>query len=281
MRIIDSVKEMQQAAEAIRREKKIALVPTMGYLHDGHLALVKKAKEIAEVVVISIFVNPIQFGPKEDFGRYPRDFERDRTLLEQEKTDIIFAPGVSDMYPENYSTYVEVRNLDRHLCGLQREGHFIGVATVVAKLFNSVKPHFAVFGQKDYQQLRIIQRMTRDLNMDLEVIGHPTVREQDGLAMSSRNTYLSGEERQKALLIHASLKRVEELFRRGEKTVSALKDEARKILNSRDGIEEEYLNICDPETLDDLDRIGSGALFAVAVRIGKTRLIDNIILTEQ
>jgi pantoate--beta-alanine ligase len=281
MRIVNSVKEMQETANALRAEgRRIGFVPTMGYLHEGHLALVRKARELAEVVVVSIFVNPIQFGPKEDLSRYPRDFERDRGLLDQEKTDIIFFPDVPEMYPEGYSTYAEVRELGDHLCGLQREGHFIGVATVVAKLFNAVKPHFAVFGQKDYQQLKIIQKMVRDLNMDLEVIGLPTVREEGGLAMSSRNAYLSQDERKKALLIHASMKRVEEMFRGGEKSAAVLKDEARKILDSKDGIDIEYVNICETETLSDLQRIDKTALFAVALRVGKTRLIDNTLLTE-
>ncbi|MGD0229140.1 MAG: pantoate--beta-alanine ligase, partial [Syntrophorhabdales bacterium] len=223
MRIIETVKGMQEASETFRKEgKRIGFVPTMGYLHGGHLALVKRARELADVVVVSIFVNPTQFGPKEDFGRYPRDFERDRELLEREKTDVIFFPDVPEMYPEGYSTYVGIRGLENHLCGLEREGHFAGVATVVAKLFHAVKPHVAIFGQKDYQQLKIIQRMVRDLNMDLDVIGHPTVREDGGLAMSSRNAYLSPDEREKALLIHASMMRAEELFRGGERKARVL-----------------------------------------------------------
>jgi pantoate--beta-alanine ligase len=279
MRLVRTVKEMQEASETLRAEgKRIGFVPTMGYLHDGHLALVRRAREIAAVVVVSIFVNPIQFGPKEDLSRYPRDFERDRALLEHEKTDIIFFPDVPEMYPDGYSTYVEVRGLDTHLCGLRREGHFIGVATVVAKLFNAVKPHFAIFGQKDYQQLKIIERMVRDLNMDLEVIGFPTVREEGGLAMSSRNSYLSETDRERALLIHASMKRVQEMFGVGEKNATALKNEARRILESRDGVDIEYVNVCDTETLEDVEKIGDSALFAVAVRVGKTRLIDNTIL---
>ncbi len=271
---------MHQASEALRREgKTIGFVPTMGYLHEGHLALVRKARELADVAVVSIFVNPTQFGPKEDFSRYPRDFERDRALLEKERTDIIYYPEVTEMYPEGYSTYVEVRQLGDHLCGLQREGHFIGVATVVAKLFNAVKPHYAVFGQKDYQQLAIIRRMARDLNMDLEVIGYPTVREEGGLAMSSRNTYLSAEEREKALLINRSMKRLEEMVRGGERRASVLKDEARRMLGEKDGIDIDYISICNTETLDDLEQIDRRALLAVAVRVGKTRLIDNTILT--
>ncbi len=238
MKIIRAVKEMQEASEAFRKEgKKIGFVPTMGYLHEGHLALVRKARELADVVAASIFVNPRQFGPAEDLSRYPRDFERDRTLLEWERTDVLFFPDVPEMYPEGYSTYVEVEELQDRLCGLSRKGHFKGVATVVAKLFNAVKPHFAVFGQKDYQQLKVVERMVKDLNMDVEIVGHPTVREEGGLAMSSRNAYLSAGEREKALLIHASIKKVEELFRNGERKSRLLEAEARRVLTLKDGVD--------------------------------------------
>jgi pantoate--beta-alanine ligase len=279
MRTVRSVREMQQIAEGLRSEgKRIGFVPTMGYLHEGHLALVRKARELTDIVVVSIFVNPIQFGPKEDLKSYPRDFERDRALLERERTDIIFFPDVPEMYPEGFSTYVEVRGLAGHLCGLRREGHFTGVATVVAKLFNAVKPHLAVFGQKDYQQLKIIQRMTRDLNMDVEVIGLPTVREEGGLAMSSRNSYLSASDREKALLIHSSMERVKGMVRSGERNAGILKEEARKVLESTDGVDLEYVAVCDTETLEDLTIIEESALLAIALRVGRTRLIDNTIL---
>jgi len=281
MRIIESAKEMQQTADALRREgKKIGFVPTMGYLHEGHLALVRKARELSDVVVVSIFVNPTQFGPNEDFEKYPRDPGRDNSLLEQEKTDIVFFPDKKEMYPDRYFTYVQVRELEDHLCGLTRKGHFIGVATVVAKLFNIVKPHYAVFGQKDYQQLTIIERMVRDLNMDLEIVPFPTVREKGGLAMSSRNTYLSPEEREKGLLIYASMKKVEELFKDGERSVAILRKEAEKVLSSGNGIDIEYISISDAETLKELVRINNKAVLAIACRVGKTRLIDNTILTE-
>jgi len=273
---------MHGISDALRRQgRRIGLVPTMGYLHEGHLALVRKAKEQADVVVVSIFVNPTQFGPKEDFGRYPRDFGRDTALLERESTDIIFCPEVSEMYPQGYSAYVEVRGLANHLCGRHRQGHFLGVATVVAKLFNAVKPHVAVFGQKDYQQLKIIERMVRDLDMDIEVIGFPIVREPDGLAMSSRNAYLSIEERGKALLINKALKRAEEAFRGGERKASRLSEEVRKTLGSNDGINIEYVTVCDAETLDDVEKVDERALIAVAAFVGRTRLIDNTILTER
>ena len=282
MKIIRTVREMHRTSDALRREgRRIALVPTMGYLHEGHLALVREAKEQADVAVVSIFVNPTQFGPKEDFGRYPRDFERDRALLEKESTDIVFSPGVPEMYPKGYSTYVEVKGLADHLCGLQREGHFLGVATVVMKLFNAVKPHVAIFGQKDYQQLKIIEKMARDLDMDVEVIGFATVREADGLAMSSRNAYLSEEERGRALLINRAIKRAEEAFRGGERKASRLREEVRKILGSNNGINIEYVTVCDAETLVDLEKIDGRALIAVAASVGKTRLIDNTILAER
>ena len=282
MKIIRTVKEMHRTSDALRREgRRIALVPTMGYLHEGHLALVREAKEQADVAVVSIFVNPTQFGPKEDFGRYPRDFERDRAALEKESTDIIFSPGVPEMYPKGYSTYVEVKGLADHLCGLQREGHFLGVATVVMKLFNAVKPHVAIFGQKDYQQLKIIERMARDLDMDVEVIGFATVREADGLAMSSRNAYLSEEERGRALLINRAIRRAEEAFRGGERKASRLREEVRKILGSNNGVNIEYVTVCDAETLVDLEKVEKRALIAVAASVGKTRLIDNAILAER
>lgn len=280
MKVIRTIKEMQETADAIRRDGRIGFVPTMGYLHEGHLALVRKAREIADVVVASIFVNPIQFGPAEDLAKYPRDFERDRKLLEAEKTDIIFYPDDKEMYPDGYTTYVQVRGLEDYLCGQTRKGHFVGVATVVTKLFNIVKPHVAVFGQKDYQQLTIIKRMVKDLNMDIEIIGCPTVREKDGLAMSSRNTYLASDEREKALLIYASIRKLQELVKAGERSAQALKAEARNVLSSGNGIEIEYVSIVDPETLAEIDTIRENAVYAVAVRIGKTRLIDNALLWE-
>ncbi|MEI6153369.1 MAG: pantoate--beta-alanine ligase [Deltaproteobacteria bacterium] len=282
MLIIETVKEMQHTAETLRREgKRIGFVPTMGYLHEGHLALVRKARELSDIVVVSIFVNPAQFGPNEDLDKYPRDMERDKNLLEQEKTDIIFFPGRKEIYPESYSTYIQVRGLEDHLCGLSRKGHFVGVATVVAKLFNIVKPHYAVFGQKDYQQLIVIERMLKDLNMDLEIVPFPTIRENGGLAMSSRNTYLSPEEREKGLLIYTSMKKVEELFKNGERDAAVLRKEAEKILSSRDGIDIEYVSISDAETLTELVHIHNNkAVLAIACRVGKTRLIDNTILTE-
>jgi len=280
MKIIRTVTEMQKLSDELRRDKRIAFVPTMGYLHEGHLALVRRARELADIVVVSIFVNPIQFGPAEDLSRYPRDFERDAALLEKERTDIIFYPDDGQMYTGGFTTYVEVKELEDHLCGKTRTGHFTGVATVVTKLFNIVKPHYAVFGQKDYQQLTIIERMVKDLNMDIEVIPYPTVREHDGLAMSSRNVYLSDVERKKALLISASLKKAQELVRAGEKKAETIRKSVDDTLHQEDGIEIEYIDICDTGTLEDIQVITDRAVLAVACRVGRTRLIDNTILTE-
>jgi pantoate--beta-alanine ligase len=281
MRTITTVKEMQALSDEMRKEKKIGFVPTMGYLHEGHLGLVRKARELGDIVIVSIFINPTQFGPKEDLAKYPRDFDKDAILLEQEKADIIFFPDSKEVYPKGYSTYVQVRDLQNHLCGQSRTGHFVGVATVVAKLFNIVKPHFAVFGQKDYQQLKIIERMVQDLNMDVEIIGYPTIREQDGLAMSSRNSYLSPDERSRALLISMGLTEAERLFRNGTRDSSLLKREVERILKSKEGIDVEYISITDPETLEDVEQIKDKALVAIACHVGKTRLIDNTVLMEE
>jgi pantoate--beta-alanine ligase len=281
MRTITTVKEMQAASNELRKDKKIGFVPTMGYLHEGHLALVKKAREFGDIVAVSIFINPTQFGPNEDLAKYPRDFDKDSILLEQEKTDIIFFPDSKEIYPKGYSTYVQVRDLQNHLCGKSRTGHFVGVATVVAKLFNIVKPHFAVFGQKDYQQLKVIERMVQDLNMDIEIIGFPTVREQDGLAMSSRNTYLSPDERSRALLISASLAEAERLFRNGTREATLIQREVERVLKSKEGVDIEYVSITDPDTLEDVKQIKDKVLVAIACHVGKTRLIDNKVLTEE
>jgi pantoate--beta-alanine ligase len=280
MKVIRTVSEMQRTADELRKNKTIGFVPTMGYLHEGHLALVRAAKKLADVAVVSIFVNPIQFGPSEDLSRYPRDFDRDAKLLEQENTDIIFYPDDGEMYEKHFSTYVEVKKLEDHLCGKTRIGHFTGVATVVTKLFNIVKPHYAVFGQKDYQQLMVIERIVRDLNQDVEIVPYPTVREPDGLAMSSRNTYLSADERRKALLISASLRRAEEMFKEGVRDAEAIKAEVNAVLHREDGINVEYIDICDAMTLEDIPVMTTKAVLAIACRIGKTRLIDNTILTE-
>lgn len=280
MKIISTVHEMQAIAEDIRKNDLIGFVPTMGYLHEGHLALVRRARQLGNVTIASIFVNPIQFGPSEDLDKYPRDLDRDKALLEKEKTDILFFPAGTDMYPDHYSTFIDVKNIGDHLCGRNRVGHFTGVATVVAKLFNIVKPHFAVFGQKDFQQLKVIERMVKDLNMDVKIVSYPTVRESDGLAMSSRNTYLSPSERERALAINQSLKKAEKLVGDGLRNVAELKKAVTEILTSKEGVDIEYVSFCDTETLEDIDVIEKKALLAIACRVGKTRLIDNTILTE-
>jgi pantoate--beta-alanine ligase len=280
MKIVTDITEMQRLSDELRKTKRVGFVPTMGYLHEGHLSLIRKAKALGDIVIVSIFVNPIQFGPQEDLAKYPRDFKKDGALLEQEKTDIIFYPHAEEMYSHDFSTYVEVKEVEDHLCGKTRIGHFVGVATVVAKLFNIVNPHFAVFGQKDFQQLVIIEKMVQDLNMGIEIIGHPTVREKDGLAMSSRNTYLSKSDREKALLINASLKKAEELFSAGERDAALLKKAVEGVLRQEEDVHIEYVSICDTCVLKELDTIETTAVLAIACHIGKTRLIDNTILTE-
>jgi pantoate--beta-alanine ligase len=281
MQIIEDISTMRTWSETERRhDRRVVLVPTMGFLHEGHLSLVGEAKKRGDRVVVSIFVNPTQFGPKEDFAAYPRDFERDRALLEKELVDVVFHPTVEDMYPEGSQTYVEVEALGRLLCGATRAGHFRGVATVVAKLLNIVRPHAAVFGEKDYQQLQLIRRMVRDLNMDMEIIGHPIVREPDGLAMSSRNAYLTAAERQAAVCLSRSLCKAERVVKRGETSAKAIVRLARAELEQEPLARVEYVELRDAETLEEIDNIERAAVFALAVRIGKARLIDNRVLTH-
>lgn len=279
MQIIERILEMQRWSETERRQgRRIALVPTMGALHEGHLSLVRDGKTRGDRVVVSLFVNPAQFAPQEDFASYPRDFERDRELLNDTGTDVLFHPAVEEIYPEGFETRIEIRELSKPLCGAVRPGHFSGVATVVAKLFNIVRPHVAIFGCKDYQQLQIIRRLVRDLNFDIEVIGHPTVREGDGLAMSSRNAYLNPEERKAALCLYRSLRHAEEMVRHGERSGAAIVDAVRGEIAREPAARVEYATLCDPESLREVERVEETALLALAVRIGKARLIDNIIL---
>jgi pantoate--beta-alanine ligase len=276
MRIIDNIADMREWSEGERRAgRRIALVPTMGFLHHGHLCLVRDAKARSDRVVVSIFVNPTQFGPGEDFAGYPRDFERDCHLLENEGIDVLFHPGVAEMYPLGAQTHVEVERLSLPLCGALRPGHFRGVATVVTKLFNIVLPQVAVFGEKDYQQLQLIRRLVRDLTMGVEIVGHPIVREPDGLAMSSRNTYLSETERAAAVCLSRALCRTERLFRRGERSARALVLSALAELEKEPLADIEYVKLCDPETLDEIEVIDGAAVLALAARVGKARLIDN------
>ena len=274
MKIVRTVSEMQRTADDLRKTSKIGLVPTMGYLHEGHLTLVRAARKIADVVVVSIFVNPIQFGPSEDLARYPRNFERDAKFLEQEKTDIVFYPDDGQMYEKDFSTYVEAKKLEDHLCGKTRTGHFTGVATVVTKLFNIVKPHYAVFGQKDYQQLVIIERMVRDLNIDVEIVPHPTVREADGLAMSSRNQYLSTAERAVAAALHRTLLAMRAGALAGQPR-ARVEAEADAMLRGA-GFVPDYAVLRRPDFSEPTDGESGPQVALIAARLGRTRLIDNL-----
>lgn len=281
MRIITKVKEMQKVADELRREGKIiGVVPTMGYLHEGHLSLIRLAKEKSDVVITTIFVNPLQFAPHEDYDKYPRDFERDVKLAQSAGCDIIFHPTVEEMYPENFLTYVEVEKLTKVLEGEFRPTHFRGVTTVVAKLFNITKPHIAIFGQKDAQQALIIKQMVRDLNFDIEIIVAPIVREPDGLAMSSRNVYLSESERKEATVLYESLKLAERLVKEGERKSETIISEMENLIKSKPSAKIDYIAIVEPDTLEKVDELMEGKeyLIAIAVRIGSTRLIDNTVV---
>lgn len=279
MEVIKKIKEMQEKANFWREEKlTLALVPTMGYLHEGHLKLVRLARNMADRVVVSIFVNPLQFGPSEDYHIYPRDLERDLALLEKEKVDVVFIPEAEEMYPKDYQTYVEVTELTKGLCGAYRPGHFKGVATVVLKLFHIVKPHLAVFGEKDYQQLKVIQQMVKDLNLEIKIVAHPTVREWDGLAMSSRNTYLKGEERRSALSLYQALKFAERLILGGERNAKKIKELMQDYIEKFPYTKVQYIEIVDPETLKPVEKLDKNVLIALAVFVGKTRLIDNKVI---
>jgi pantoate--beta-alanine ligase len=268
----------QESARLLDAGKTIAFVPTMGWLHEGHLALMREGRKHGDTLIVSIFVNPTQFGPTEDFQDYPRDLDRDVTLAKSVGVDVIFAPEAKAMYDKAYQTHVDLEMLPRHLCGPSRPGHFRGVATVVTKLFNIVRPQVAFFGEKDYQQLVIIRRMVRDLNLDIRVIGVPTVRESDGLAMSSRNTYLSEEERRSARSLFQSLQQAQESVAQGITNAGELIHGASEFMGSKPHVQIDYIAICDPETLEDVDRVEGPTLMALAVRVGKTRLIDNAIL---
>lgn len=279
MQIIERVQEMSRWSEAQRRDgQRIVFVPTMGFLHEGHLSLVRDGKKRGGRLVVSIFVNPAQFGPNEDFSAYPRDFERDRGLLEKENIDVLFHPSTPEIYPEDYQSHVNVDDLSVRLCGAHRPGHFQGVATVVTKLFNIVRPHIAIFGEKDYQQLQLIRRLARDLNYDIEIVGHPIVREPDGLAISSRNFYLSPQERQAALCLSRSLRRAACMVQRGETSGRVITEAVRAGIEKEPLARVEYVTLCNSATLQPIEELQDSALLALAVRIGKTRLIDNQIL---
>jgi len=279
MEIIKSPIIMQQKIRELKKDKKIGFVPTMGALHDGHLTLVRKSKEENDITVVSIFVNPKQFGPNEDFASYPRTFESDKEKLEKEGVDFLFYPDVNDMYPEDYSTSVEVTSdITKKLCGRKRPGHFNGVTTVVAKLFNIVLPDNAYFGLKDYQQYVIIKRMVKDLNFSINIVGVPIVRESDGLAMSSRNKYLSPDERKDAVLIYTSLLEAKKLIENGIKSAYIIKKEIENILGRSRFSKIDYVEIVDPETLKSVDNISKTVLIAIACYFGKARLIDNMLI---
>ena len=257
---------------------RIGLVPTMGYLHDGHLSLVAEARRRADTSVVSIFVNPLQFAAHEDLGQYPRDLARDRAALVDAGVDVLYRPSADAMYPSEFQTEVSVKRMTRGLCGHARPGHFQGVTTVVAKLFNAVKPHVAVFGQKDFQQLAVIRRMAEDLDMGIEIVGAPIVRESDGLAMSSRNVYLRGAERTAARVLSRALGAARDAFAAGERHASAVCDRAQNVLAAEPLARVEYLELVDAETLEPIDRLDRPTLLALAVFIGRTRLIDNVVL---
>jgi pantoate--beta-alanine ligase len=281
MEVLTTVHDMQERSDAVRAAgRTIAIVPTMGFLHEGHLELMRAGKRHADELIISIFVNPTQFGPGEDLDHYPRDMEGDLRKARNVGVDIAFVPSVEEMYPHRFQTRVQVEHLPLHLCGLSRPGHFDGVATVVAKLFNITKPHLAVFGQKDYQQLAIISRMVMDLNLDIRILGVPTVREPDGLAMSSRNSYLSPEERRSALCLKKSIDLAQEMFQAGENHAHAIVDALSALVLSHPFTDIDYIALCDPVTLDDLNVLTDETLLALAVRVGKTRLIDNCLLRK-
>jgi pantoate--beta-alanine ligase len=274
---IRTVREMKKyLAEARSRRRRVALVPTMGYLHEGHLLLVREARRLASLVIVSVFVNPTQFGPNEDLDRYPRDMRGDLRKLRQEGVEVVFSPDTAEIYPERYQTYVDVTEVTRDYCGASRPGHFRGVATVVTKLFNIVQPDVAIFGEKDYQQLVVIRRLTKDLGMDVEVVGLPTVREEDGLAMSSRNAYLSPAQRQQATTIYRGLRKAKRLLDSGERDAAELAAIAVDLLREEQDLVIDYVAVCDPETLERIPEVEKEAVLLVAVKVGDTRLIDNI-----
>uniref|UniRef100_A0A7V1EH98 Pantothenate synthetase n=1 Tax=candidate division WOR-3 bacterium TaxID=2052148 RepID=A0A7V1EH98_UNCW3 len=277
MEIVKKIAELKKTIKKIKSKNKIiGFVPTMGYLHEGHLSLIRIARKHSDYIVCSIFVNPTQFGPNEDFNRYPRDLKRDEGLLKKEKADLIFYPSVKEMYPDGYKTYVEVEELSSILCGKSRPGHFRGVTTVVLKLFNIVQPDIAVFGEKDYQQATIIKQMVKDLNLDVDIIIAPIVREPDGLAMSSRNTYLSPEERTNAIILYKALNWAKDSFyKENIKSPEYIITQMKRMIEEKGG-EVDYIAIVDKNALTPVRYIKKGDRILLAVFFGKTRLIDNI-----
>jgi pantoate--beta-alanine ligase len=279
MLILTSAAEVTAVSKEARHAgKRVGFVPTMGALHDGHLSLVRTARAQADVVITSVFVNPAQFGPTEDFNKYPRDAEKDSAMLAAEKTDYLFLPSVEEMYPLGATTWVNVEGLSEKLDGRSRPGHFRGVTTVVAKLFNIVQPDFAFFGQKDAAQVAIVNKMVRDLNSDVRIVVCPIVREADGLAMSSRNAYLNPDQRKQALVLYRALMRVQTLADRGESNSARLKVAGEQVMAEEAAVKPDYFEIVNRDTLDPVVDISGGALVAVAAYVGSTRLIDNIVL---
>ena len=279
MRVIERVSEMQAEAECARqRGATVGLVPTMGFFHEGHLSLMRRARAECGLAAVSLFVNPTQFGPGEDLAAYPRDFERDCELARAEGVDVMFAPPAKEMYPRDSSTFVDVGGVSSHLCGASRPGHFHGVATVVAKLFLIARPHRAYFGLKDYQQVRVIETMIRDLNFDIGLVRCPIVREPDGLAMSSRNSYLSPEERAAATVLRRSLLAAGRTIEAGERDAAAVARQLRESIEAEPLARVDYAEVVDAESLEPLRGIENGALLAVAVRFGRARLIDNLLI---
>ncbi len=280
MAVVRDPARLQAVMDKMRQKGlRIGLAPTMGYLHDGHASLIRAAREQSDIVVLSIFVNPTQFGPDEDLGKYPRDMESDEKLAMAEGVDYIYYPEPETMYGPGYQTYVAVEELTRSHCGSSRPVHFRGVATVCAKLFNTVLPHKAFFGRKDYQQCAVMRRMVKDLNMNLEIVVLPTVRESDGLAMSSRNAYLGADQRKQALCLYESLQMAEEMAKSGETDAGKVVAAMSRHIESRPDARIDYVSIADPDSLEELDTITDRAVVLLAVYVGKTRLIDNTILT--
>jgi pantoate--beta-alanine ligase len=280
MKLFKTVDEMREWSGSIRKQgETVGLVPTMGYFHEGHLSLMKKAGELCSRVVVSLFVNPTQFGPAEDLDAYPSNIQRDLDLARDNGVSAVFLPSRDVMYPQGFETSVELSRLPSHLCGLSRPIHFKGVATVVTKLFNIVQPQMAVFGSKDFQQLQVIQRMTLDLNIPVRIVGAPIVREPDGLAMSSRNSYLDPGERQSALCLSLSLKRAAERVAGGVTDSRILIEDLTRFIESFPSTRIDYISLCDPDSLEAKDRISSTVLLALAVHVGRTRLIDNALIT--
>jgi pantoate--beta-alanine ligase len=279
MEIVRITETMQRLAEEIRNGgQRIGLVPTMGFLHEGHLSLIRTLRPQSDVLVVSIFVNPTQFGPGEDLNKYPRDIDRDEQLCRKENVDIIFYPNSGEMYPEPYLTYINVDVLAETMCGKSRPGHFRGVATVVSKLFNIIKPHTAIFGQKDYQQSLVIRQMVRDLNFDINIITAPIVREHDGLALSSRNKYLDREERKNAPLIYKSLQEAQKMVKNGITSPSIISRQIEHVLRKIPYIKIDYIAIVNRQNLQPVEQIDGNTLIALAVYVGKTRLIDNVLI---